>query len=108
MRPRQFLPPARAETDITGETDLVGNGEFLLAVFGDALVDARPVVVSFDGQPRQRAGQGLVRQAVAGQPEIVRQPAGQCQQLLQSGGIQARRGGTFPATEGAFSWPCTR
>ncbi len=38
------------ETDITGKTDLVGNGEFLLAVFGE-LVDARPVLVSFEGNP---------------------------------------------------------
>ena len=30
---------------------LVGNGEFLRAVFGDELADARPVVVSFPGNP---------------------------------------------------------
>ena len=45
------LPPDAVETDITGETDLVGNGEFLLAVFGDELADARPAVVSFEGNP---------------------------------------------------------
>jgi hypothetical protein len=48
--PETVLPPDAAETDKTGETDLVGNGEFLLAVFGE-LVDARPVVVSFEGNP---------------------------------------------------------
>ena len=48
--PATVLLPDAVETDITGETDLVGNGEFLLAVFGE-LVDARPVVVSFEGNP---------------------------------------------------------
>jgi hypothetical protein len=45
-----ILPPDLVKTDITGETELVGNGEFLLAVFGE-LVDARPLVVSFEGNP---------------------------------------------------------
>ena len=44
------LPPDVVETDITGKTDPVGNGEFLLAVFGE-LVEVRPVVVSFEGNP---------------------------------------------------------
>ena len=38
----------------TGETDETcnaGNGEFLLAIFGDDLGDVRPVVVSFEGNP---------------------------------------------------------
>jgi len=42
--------PEAVETGITGITDLVGNGEFLLAVFGE-IGDARPVVVSFEGNP---------------------------------------------------------
>ena len=46
-----ILPPDAAETDKTGETDIVGNGAFLLAVFADELADARPVVVSFEGDP---------------------------------------------------------
>ena len=48
--PETVSPPDAVETDITGETDLVGNGELLLAVFGE-LADARPVVVSFEGNP---------------------------------------------------------
>ena len=48
--PETVFPSEAVATDITGETDLVGNGEFLLAVFGE-LVDARPVVVSFEGNP---------------------------------------------------------
>jgi len=48
--PETVLPPAAVETDITGETDLVSNAEFLLTAFGD-LVDACPVVVSFEGNP---------------------------------------------------------
>jgi hypothetical protein len=39
--PETVLPPDEVETDITGKTDFVGNGDFLLAVFGE-LVDARP------------------------------------------------------------------
>lgn len=44
------LPPDGTKTDITGRTDLVSNGEFLRTVFGN-LVDALPVVVSFEGNP---------------------------------------------------------
>ena len=44
------------ETDKTGETDLVSNGEFLRAVFGDDLADVRPVVVSFTGNPTSAPG----------------------------------------------------
>ncbi|MBM3353328.1 MAG: hypothetical protein FJY51_08700, partial [Betaproteobacteria bacterium] len=51
-----LLPLAPAETDITGKTDLVGNGEFLRAVFGDELSDARPVVISFQGNPATAPG----------------------------------------------------
>ena len=39
------------QTDATDETYTVGNGEFLLAVFGSEIADARPVVVSFTGDP---------------------------------------------------------
>lgn len=48
--PQTILPPELAQTDITGKTDLVDNGAFLQAVFGE-LADARPVVVSFSGNP---------------------------------------------------------
>ena len=52
MRTRETVsPPDAAETDKTGETYIVGNGEFLQAVFGNELADARPVVVSFEGDP---------------------------------------------------------
>ncbi len=44
------------ENDKTGETDLVSNGEFLRAVFGDDLADVRPVVVSFAGDPTSAPG----------------------------------------------------
>jgi hypothetical protein len=49
--PEPVLPFDAVETDKTDETYTVGNGQFLLAVFGDKLADARPVVVSFDGNP---------------------------------------------------------
>ena len=41
------------QTDATDETYAVGNGEFLLAVFGSEIADARPVVVSFTGDPNK-------------------------------------------------------
>ena len=43
------------ETDTSGKTYSVSNGEFMLAVFGEGMVDtltgARPVLVSFEGNP---------------------------------------------------------
>lgn len=47
---KSAFPNDRMETDKTDETDLVSNGEFMLAAFGD-VTDARPVVVSFEGNP---------------------------------------------------------
>jgi hypothetical protein len=49
--PARVFPPELAETDETGETDAVGNGDFLRAVFGDFDDDTRPVVVSLTGNP---------------------------------------------------------
>ena len=40
-----------ARTDKTDNTYTVGNDEFLRATFGDKLMDVRPVVVSFTGNP---------------------------------------------------------
>ena len=54
--PETVSPPSPMETDKTGETDLVSNGEFLHAVFGDDLADLRPVVVSFTGNPSSVPG----------------------------------------------------
>ena len=52
MNARATVPPLdAAETGKTDKTDIVGNVAFLMAVFGDQLVDARPVVVSFEGDP---------------------------------------------------------
>jgi hypothetical protein len=48
--PVTVLPRNAVETYKTGETDLVANGDFLMAVFGE-LVDVCPVVVSFEGNP---------------------------------------------------------
>ena len=45
-----LFPPDPSQTGVTGETDPVGNGDFLLAVFGE-LVETRPLVVSFEGNP---------------------------------------------------------
>ncbi len=49
--PETVFPLSPMETDKTGETDSISNGEFLRAVFGDDLADLRPVVVSFTGNP---------------------------------------------------------
>ncbi|HVP41517.1 MAG TPA: hypothetical protein VMS95_06160 [Candidatus Krumholzibacteriaceae bacterium] len=45
------FPPGPVETDKTGKTGFIGNGEFLRAIFGGDLMDARQVVVSFEGNP---------------------------------------------------------
>ena len=48
-----------ADTTETGKTDrtyIVANSEFLFAVFGDDLADARPVVVTFEGNPASVPG----------------------------------------------------
>ena len=54
--PPTVFPPDATKTDETDETDLVGNGEFLLAVFGGELRGAAPVLVSFDGNPTNVPG----------------------------------------------------
>lgn len=54
--PKTVFPLSPMETDKTGETDLVSNGEFLRAVFGDDLADVRPVVASFAGNPTSAPG----------------------------------------------------
>ena len=49
--PETHFPASPVETDITDKTDIVDNGEFLIAAFGNDLTDALPVVVSFAGHP---------------------------------------------------------
>ncbi|MFO1415277.1 MAG: hypothetical protein U1F10_15510 [Burkholderiales bacterium] len=44
-----YAPPSGTEK--TGETDLVANDEFLKVIFGNDFETARPVVVSFKGNP---------------------------------------------------------
>ncbi|MBI5716620.1 MAG: hypothetical protein HZC37_02910 [Burkholderiales bacterium] len=58
------------QSDATDGTYSVGNGEFLATVFGAGLADARPVVVSFSGDPAKVAGG-----AWSGQPWSPHQPA---------------------------------
>lgn len=53
--PETVFPLARSETDKIDETDWVSNRDFLQTVFGEAQADARPVVVSFAGNPSQVA-----------------------------------------------------
>ncbi len=67
--PETVLLPDAVETDITGKIDLVGNGDFLLAVFGE-LVDARPVVVSFEGDPARAPGRDWSGRPWQGTPEL--------------------------------------
>lgn len=54
--PETIFPFNPMETDKTGETDLVSNGEFLRTVFGDNLADMRPILVSFAGNPTSVPG----------------------------------------------------
>ena len=52
MKASETLSPAGVtETDNTDGTDAVGNDEFLLTVFGAPNAEARPLVVSFPGDP---------------------------------------------------------
>jgi hypothetical protein len=46
------FPPGLVETGITDKTYSIGNRDFLQTVFGGDLAEARPVVVSFKGDPR--------------------------------------------------------
>ena len=48
--------PGQVETCKTGKTDLVSNEAFLRGVFGQELTEARPVVVSFTGNPTNVPG----------------------------------------------------
>ena len=68
--PETVSLPDSVETDITGKTNRIGNGEFLLAVFGDGPTDAHPVLVSFEGNPVSVPAEACGRQAVAGPPLI--------------------------------------
>lgn len=58
--PLTVSAPDLVETDTSGETYTVSNGDFLLAVFDEAMTDAlaetRPVLVSFDGNPASAPG----------------------------------------------------
>ena len=49
--PEAVSVPDAMDTGTTDEIHNIGNGEFLLAVFGANLGDARPIVVSFEGDP---------------------------------------------------------
>jgi hypothetical protein len=56
--PLTVFAPDPVGTDTTGETYRVSNGDFLRAVFGEAmagaLTEGRPVLVSFDGNPANK------------------------------------------------------
>ena len=68
--PATGFPSGPVKTDTTDETYIVGNGEFLLAVFGDELADARPVVVSFEGNPTSVPGKVWFGRPWQGTPEV--------------------------------------
>lgn len=71
MNARATVSPADGvETDETGETDLVDNGEFLRAVFADDLADARPLVVSFTGSPASAPAKVWFGRPWEGEPEV--------------------------------------
>jgi hypothetical protein len=55
-----LLRSESVKTDSTGETDLASNTEFLTRVFGNDLPEARPVVVSFAGNPAIEIGRAHV------------------------------------------------
>ena len=49
--PARLFPTGPVETGETDETDMVGNDDFLLAIFGDEAGDRHPLLVSFAGNP---------------------------------------------------------
>lgn len=57
------------ETDETNKTYIVTNSEFLLVVFGDTLVETRPVVVSFEGNPAKVPAKAWFGRPWANAPE---------------------------------------
>lgn len=70
------LPPEHLETEKSNKTDSVSNDEFLQTVFGAKPTDARPVVVSFDGDPARvpsRCWCGVSWQGISG--ALTRLPA---------------------------------
>jgi hypothetical protein len=85
--PLTVFAPDPVGTDTTGETYRVSNGDFLRAVFGEAMADAltevRPVLVSFAGNPANKPAR--VRFAVGGGCRSVHRATRQRQQLLQPG-----------------------
>ena len=65
------LPPKYLETEKTNTTDSVSNAEFLQTVFGANPSDARPVVVSFNGDPARAPSKhwfGVSWQDISGTP----------------------------------------
>lgn len=65
------LRPRYLETGKTNKTDSVSNDEFLQTVFGAKSSDARPVVVSFDGDPASAPSKhwfGVSWQGISGTP----------------------------------------
>ena len=57
------------QTDRTDKTDAIGNDAFLMAFFGNAPADTRPVVVSFDGDPTKVAAKSWFGRPWQAEPE---------------------------------------
>jgi len=71
--PETVFPLDPVETDKTGETDSLSNGEFLRAVFGDTpdeLGEVRPVLVSFAGSPATAPGKVWFGQPWSGDADL--------------------------------------
>jgi hypothetical protein len=65
------LSPKYLETEKTNKTDSVSNDDFLQTVFGEKPSDARPVVISFDGDPASAPSRywfGVSWQGIRGTP----------------------------------------
>lgn len=61
-----ILPGDDRETGKTDETGCVHNAEFLTTVFGERLIDFRPLLVSFEGDPSAVAGKSWIGRPWAG------------------------------------------
>ena len=80
----------RLETGKTDETYFIGNHDFLREVFGSEPTGAKPVVVSFKGNPAIVPGKSWSCRPWQSASDPASRFAGRRQQLLQPGSIQAR------------------
>ena len=74
-------------------------------VFGDELADARPVVVSFDGNPASVPGKVWFGRPWQGKPEVSICLPASANNYFSLAVFRPDEAGQYPAAEGALSRP---